>query len=126
MSKRNIFLGQKGEELAVGFLKENGYKILRRNFKTRLGEIDIVGLDRGTYCFVEVKTRNSLSYGEPQEAVSIFKQRQISKAALLFLKENHLLNTKARFDVVSIIYSDKAPKFDLIKNAFELEGSYVV
>ena len=126
MSNRNISLGQKGEELAVRFLKKNGYKILRRNFKTRLGEIDIIGLDRDTYCFVEVKTRNSLIYGGPQEAVSFFKQRQISKAALLFLKGNHLLDAKARFDVLSIIYSDNVPTFDLIKNAFELEGRYVV
>ncbi len=126
MSNRNIFLGQKGEELAVGFLKKNGYKILLKNFKTKLGEIDIVGLDRDTYCFVEVKTRSSLKCGEPKEAVSFFKQRQISKAALLFLKENHLLDAKARFDVVSIIYSDNVPTFDLIKNAFELEESYVV
>ena len=126
MSKRNVCLGHRGEELAAGFLKENGYKILCRNFKTRLGEIDIIGRDQDTYCFIEVKTRNSLRCGEPQEAVSIFKQRQMSRAALLFLKENRLLNAKARFDVVSINYLDNVPTFDLIKNAFELEETYVV
>ena len=126
MSKRNITLGQRGEDLAVDFLKKKGYKILRRNFKTRLGEIDIIGLDQDTYCFVEVKTRNSLRFGDPQEAVSFPKQRQISKAALLFLKENHLLNALARFDVVSVFCSDNTPQFNLIKNAFELEETYVV
>ncbi|KPK97680.1 MAG: hypothetical protein AMJ95_07760 [Omnitrophica WOR_2 bacterium SM23_72] len=126
MSKRNVCLGQRGENSAAGFLKENGYKILLKNFKTRLGEIDIIGMDQDTYCFIEVKTRNSLRCGQPQEAVSLFKQRQMSRAALLFLKENQLLDAKARFDVVSIIYCDNAPKFDLIKNAFELEETYVV
>ncbi|MFH0826435.1 MAG: YraN family protein [Candidatus Omnitrophota bacterium] len=126
MSKRSVCLGQNGEDLAVGFLKENGYKILHRNFKTRLGEIDIIGMDQDTLCFIEVKTRNSLRCGEPQEAISSFKQRQMSKAALLFLKGHHLLDAKARFDVVSVICLDKTPTFDLIKNAFELEASYVI
>ncbi|MFH1458479.1 MAG: YraN family protein [Candidatus Omnitrophota bacterium] len=126
MSKKNLFLGQKGEELAVQFLKEKGYKILRRNFKTKLGEIDIVAFDRDTHCFVEVKTRNSLRYGPPQEAVSFFKQRQMSKAALVFLKEYKLLECRARFDVVSVDHSQNPPKLDLIKNAFELEETYVI
>ena len=126
MPRKNAPLGQQGEELAVGFLKKNGYKILCRNFKTRLGEIDIVGLDQDTYCFIEVKTRNSLRFGLPQEAVSLFKQRQMAKAALLFLKGRGLLDAKARFDVVTVICSDKAPQLDLIKNAFELEATYVI
>jgi putative endonuclease len=126
MSKENLYLGKQGEDLAVIFLKKKGYKILFRNYKTRLGEIDIIALDKGTHCFIEVKTRSSLRFQGPLEAVSYFKQRQISKAALLFLKNNNLLNEKARFDVVSVLHSDNGPKLDLIKNAFELEGTYVI
>lgn len=124
MSKQNLFLGRKGEEEAVNLLKENGYKILLRNYKTKLGEIDIIAFEKDTYCFVEVKTRNSLRFGSPSEALSGFKQRQISKAALKFLKENNLLGKKARFDVVSIIYADDKAKLDLIKNAFELDQKF--
>ena len=125
MSKQDLYLGKKGEETAVGLLKGNGYKILLRNYKTKLGEIDIIASDKGTICFVEVKTRQSDRFGLPSEAISASKQRQISKAALTFLKERNLLDKKARFDVVSIMYSKDNPKLDLIKNAFELDNDFV-
>lgn len=126
MSKQNIYLGKSGEDTALNFLKENGYKILAKNYKTKLGEVDIIAYDKDTLCFIEVKTRGSLRFGSPQEAVSHFKQRQISKVALQFLKRNNLLNKKARFDVVSVIYAEDKPAFDLIKNAFELKERYVI
>ena len=122
--KRHLCIGKSGEELACELLKKNGYKILVRNYKTKIGEIDIVACDKDTICFIEVKTRYSDKYGLPQEAVLNSKQRQIAKAALIFLKENNLLDKKARFDVVSIIYLKERPKFDLIKNAFELDTSF--
>ena len=125
MPKQNLFLGKSAEDAASRFLKEKGYKILKRNFKTRLGEIDIIARDKDTLCFVEVKARSSLRFGLPYEAVSGFKQRQISKAALMYLKENHRLDKKARFDVVSITYSGNSPKFDLIQNAFELSQHFI-
>jgi len=120
-----LYLGKKGEEIAVGLLKDNGYKILLRNYKTKLGEIDIIASDKGTICFIEVKTRQSDRFGLPSEAVSASKQRQISKAALVFLKERNILDKKARFDVVSILYSKDIPQLDLIKNAFELNNDFV-
>jgi putative endonuclease len=126
VSKQNIYLGKSGEDTALNFLKENGYKILAKNYKTKLGEVDIIAYDKDTLCFIEVKTRGSLRFGSPQEAVSHFKQRQISKVALQFLKRNNLLNKKARFDVVSVIYAEDKPAFDLIKNAFELKERYVI
>jgi putative endonuclease len=126
VSKQNIYLGKRGEGATADFLKENGYKILIKNYKTKLGEVDIIAYDKDTLCFIEVKTRDSLRFGSPQEAVSHFKQRQISKVALEFLKRNNLLNKKARFDVVSVIYAEDKPAFDLIKNAFELEERYVI
>ncbi len=125
MSKKNLLLGRLGEEQAERFLKEKGYKILSRNFKTKLGEIDIIALDKDTHCFVEVKTRSSLRFGEPQEAVSARKQGQISRAALLFLKDHDLLDQRARFDVVAVDFSEGKAKFDLIKNAFDLDERYV-
>lgn len=124
MSKQNIYLGKSGEEIAVGFLKENGYKILSQNYKTKLGEIDIIAKDEDTLAFIEVKTRHTDKFGKPCEAISGAKQRQISKAALMFLKENKFLDRKARFDVVSIMYSQDKPKLDLIKNAFELDERF--
>jgi putative endonuclease len=124
VSKQDLYLGKKGEETALGLLKDNGYKILLRNYKTKLGEIDIIASDKGAICFIEVKTRQSDRFGSPSEAISASKQRQISKAALAFLKERKLLDKKARFDVVSIIYSKDSLRLDLIKNAFELDRSF--
>ena len=124
MSKENLYLGSSGEDAAVDLLKKRGYRILARNYKTKLGEIDIIARDKDTLAFIEVKARHSDRFGLPQEAVSVSKQRQISKAALIFLKEHSLLEKKARFDVVSVVYSKDKPQLDLIKNAFELDNSF--
>jgi len=123
--KQHLTTGKYGEEIAVALLKDNGYKIIARNYKTKLGEIDIIARDRDTICFVEVKTRHSDKFGLPQEAVQGFKQRQISKTALVYLKDNNLLNKKARFDVVSVIQTQDKLKTELIKDAFELDGEFV-
>lgn len=124
MSKQNLYLGKSGEELAVDLLKQNGYKIIAKNYRTKLGEIDIVANEKDTVCFIEVKTRRSDRFGSPQEAVLSSKQRQISKAALNFLKDNNLLDRNARFDVVSVVLTGDKPKLDLIKNAFELDQKF--
>ena len=124
MARDNLERGKSAEEFAAVFLKENGYRIISRNYKTKLGEIDIIASDKDTYCFIEVKFRNSDRFGLPQDALSSFKQRQISKAALVYLKENKLLEKKARFDVVSVTMQDDSPKATLIKNAFELYPAF--
>lgn len=126
MSGRRIELGKRGEALAADFLKNNGYRILFKNYRSKLGEIDIIAKDKDVLCFVEVKTRCSDDYGIPQEAISESKKKQISRLAVSFLKGNSLLGSKARFDVISIIYSRAKPKFDLIKNAFDLDGRYTL
>ena len=126
MSKEHIYLGQSGEEVAIDLLKKNGYKILVKNYRTKLGEIDIVARDKDTTCFIEVKTRQTEKFGLPQEAILRSKQKKISKVAIKFLKDNNLLDKKARFDVVSVMYKEGIPKIDLIKNAFELEGEYAL
>lgn len=124
MANQNLNRGKIGEEIAADLLRKNGYKILTRNYRTKLGEIDIVAYDKGTVCFIEVKSRRSDKFGFPQEAIANHKQRQISKAALMFLKEKNLLGRRARFDVVSVLYSDDTPKLELIKDAFELGGGF--
>jgi len=125
MIKGNLSLGQCAEDSAADFLKQHGYNIIKRNYRNKLGEIDIIARHKGTLCFVEVKARHSVKYGLPQEAVSRSKRAKISRVALSFLKENHLLDSKARFDVVSILYSGVYPQIDLIQDAFELEGSFI-
>jgi putative endonuclease len=126
VSDAHLYLGRAGEEQALLFLAQNGYKILQKNYRIKAGEIDIIASDGGIICFIEVKTRRSERCGFPQEAVSKSKQRQISRVAVFFLKGNNLLHKKARFDVVSILVAsgNEIQDIRVIKNAFELDDRF--
>ena len=75
--KRQI--GKRGEELGAHYVKERGVNIIEKNYSCPFGEIDLIGIDRGTYVFFEVKYRRTKSFGGPEEAIDIRKQRKISK-----------------------------------------------
>jgi putative endonuclease len=115
--------GELGEEIAANFLIARGYRIVERNFRCKGGEVDIIARDPGdkSLVFIEVKARKTLSYGVPQLAVTPFKQRQISKAALTWLSKHRLHDTNARFDVIAILlHTAGQHAIDHIKNAFDL------
>lgn len=112
--------GEKSESIAASYLKKKGYKIIEKNYRTKLGEIDIIAKDKDTMVFIEVKARRSGQFGNPKWAVTLNKQRKISMVALQYLKTNGQSNVKARFDVVSIISSHDNPNIEIVKNAFEL------
>ena len=118
-------LGRKGEDRAVLYLKNNGYRILERNFKNKLGEIDIIAQHQDCICFVEVRARSGgLSHGDALESVGPIKQRRLSKLAVSFLKARDLWGRKARFDVVSVSLSDCRDSVVLIKDAFPVHAQY--
>jgi putative endonuclease len=112
--------GRDSESLAVRHLKKRGYKIVQRNFRTRLGEIDIIARHRGVMVFVEVKARRSDRYGDPRWALTPAKRRKISMVALEYLKKHGTTQTKARFDVVTVQAKTDPPRIEVIPNAFEL------
>lgn len=112
--------GRESETVVVKQLKKKGYKILEQNYRTKLGEIDIIAKDKKTLVFVEVKARRSDLYGSPKWAITPKKQRQMSKVALYYLKVTKQTKAKARFDVVTLLSTKNMPKIDIIKNAFEL------
>ena len=112
--------GEKSESVAASYLKKQGYKIIELNYRTKLGEIDIIAKEKGTIAFIEVKARRSGQFGNPKWAVTPNKQRKISMVALQYLKTTGQSNVKARFDVVSIISSHDNPSIEIVKNAFEL------
>jgi len=117
----NLALGARGEEIAVAYLKGQKFAIVERNFRCKGGELDIVARDGKAIVFIEVKARRTLSFGPPQLAVTPFKQRQISKAALTWLAKNRLQDAAARFDVIAILLRDhQVPEIDHIRNAFDL------
>ena len=115
-----IRTGKKGEDIAVAYLKSAGYRIIERNYKCLFGEIDIVAKDGNTVVFVEVKSRKSEEFGDPQVAVGLEKQKKISKISLNYLEEKKIYPCNARFDVVAIKMLPSGNKVELIQNAFEL------
>ncbi len=119
--------GARGEKLAGRFLRQNGYKILFRNFRGRTGgEIDIVCRDHDTLVFVEVKTRAGDEFGRPFEAVHADQRRRISRGALAWLRLLDNPEILFRFDVVEVILAEKTkPQFELIRNAFQLPQSNI-
>jgi len=107
------------------FLLERGYKIIVRNFKNILGEIDIVAQDKDVICFVEVRTRKDpFKQREALESVGALKQRKLSRMAVSFLKEKHWLGRKARFDVMAISLEAAQDDVILLKNAFPVIERY--
>ncbi len=119
--------GASGEKLASRFLRQNGYKILYRNFKGRSGgEIDIVCRDHDTLVFVEVKTRTREDFGRPFAAVDRQKQKRISRGGLAWLRMLDNPEISFRFDVVEVIFAENAkPRLELIRNAFQLSRPYI-
>lgn len=117
-------LGNRGERLAARYLRRQGFKILSRQYSNRLGEIDLIALDGDCLVFVEVKTRRSREAGDPIEAVTLGKQKQLTRLALTYLKRHNLLEKSARFDVVAILWPDgsKEPQITHYRNAFSSVG----
>ncbi|MBO7083073.1 MAG: YraN family protein [Bacteroidales bacterium] len=110
-------LGKLGEDLAVNFLISKGYQILERNWHSGHKEIDIIAFDDDVLVIVEVKTRKSDDYGEPEIAVGVTKQRMLIRAADSFVRYKNL-NVDVRFDIISIVISDGEPEIEHIEDAF--------
>ena len=108
--------GTLGENLAAGFLTENGYSIIERNYRVRNAEIDIIAEKNGVIAFVEVKYRKNNALGTPAEAVNTAKQKKIISAALSFIAANGD-NNDYRFDVCEVTPSG----INYIEDAFRIQ-----
>ncbi len=122
MKKTDVFaLGRAGEEKAAKLLVENGYFIAVKNFRSSVGEVDIIAENRDTVVFVEVKLRDSSAGYMPREAVDKDKRRRILHAARSYMYKSHQ-SAKARFDIIEIIKNKrddlKDAEVNWIKNAF--------
>ena len=121
MSEVRQALGAWGENLAVNYLRKQGLKIVEQNFRTPVGEIDIIARDKSFLIFIEVKTRRSTAFGTPQEAVGLRKQRQITRTAQWYLQNNKNVKLQPRFDVVAILcQSDGLAQINHLPDAFSL------
>lgn len=95
-------LGLRGEELALAYLRDRGYTLVERNFRCRLGEVDLILKDGCELVFVEVKTRSSHLFGMPKEAVTPAKQARIRRLAQYYLLTRGRMDLTPRFDVVGV------------------------
>ena len=114
--------GRQGEGEAVRFLKKSGYRIIARNLRAKFGEIDVVAEDGPTLCFVEIKTRSSIRFGFPEEAVTAQKRQRLVRLASWYLQSRPSAQPRpVRFDVLAILTgADSTPaRIRLIKGAFE-------
>jgi len=112
--------GISGESAAVAHLRRKGYQIIERNYRSRMGEIDIIARHKGVLVFVEVKARRNRRYGHGKWAVTPAKQRKISMTALDYLKRHASMDVPARFDVVTVHDDDNRQRIEVITSAFEL------
>lgn len=113
----NIEIGKKGEQLAKQYLVSKGYNILNMNFRNKIGEIDIISMDRDVLTFIEVKTRRSMKYGYPYEAVNKRKQEKIMRTSLTYIKQRNIKDTQLRYDIIEV-YLTPSIKINHIENAF--------
>ena len=117
--KAHMMQGLDAELLAARHLKHLGYRIICRNYRCPLGEIDIIARHGETLVFVEVKSRRNQTLGSPKFAVTPAKQHKLSQVAWYYLQKNNLTETKARFDVITITGTTASSHFEIIENAFE-------
>jgi putative endonuclease len=113
--------GKGGEETARTFLKNKGYRILDMNFRMKMGEIDIIAMDRETLVFVEVKSAFSSGFGDPVHWVPVWKQHRIIRMSSVYMSSNNISNAPVRFDVVAI---DPARRITHVEDAFRPSSGF--
>lgn len=113
--------GASGEEIAAKYLIKKGFKILEKNYNTRLGEIDIIALDKKTVVFIEVKTATQKGFGDPINWVPPRKQVRIIRTSQVYMKNHGTTETLMRFDVVAI---DADMRVNHVRDAFRSESQF--
>lgn len=111
-------LGNSGENRILEFLKKQNFKILEKNYRTKLGEIDIIAKKNNIISFIEVKTRKN-AYFPISQVVNHTKQQKIIKTAKIYIQKNNISNTICRFDVATVLFQNYTYKIDYIENAFQ-------
>ena len=110
--------GTAGEELARRYLEQRGFTLITRNYRCRVGELDLIMRDGDHLVFVEVRSRRDSQYGTPAESITPAKQRRIIRAAAYYLQKKRL-DLPCRFDVIAITYPDGQAALEWIKDAFQ-------
>ena len=123
MTQERLKFGREGESAALRFLKKKGYRILEKNFRSKVGEIDIIAEQDGVIVFVEVKARADHEFGHPLNALTPAKQKKIIQTAQSFLARKRISDKPMRFDVVALTSDAEGPdswQIELLQNAFQV------
>lgn len=122
VGKSRIEQGQEAEQQACEFLQRQGLRSITRNYRCRIGEIDLIMQSHDCLVFVEVRFRRYSEFGGAAASVDRRKQRRLLATAQLYLQQHKASNRPCRFDVVAVLPGpDGTLTFDWIKNAFELD-----
>ena len=118
-----VSIGNLGEEAAVKAIKKQGYKIIERNYRTKMGEIDIIARDGEYTCFIEVRLRKNNDFGSPADTIDVRKQQKLIRTAKYYAAAKKIYDSPMRFDAVLINADAKDGKLtnvktEIIKNAF--------
>ncbi|NMH87383.1 YraN family protein [Flavivirga algicola] len=116
MAKHNE-LGKKGEQLAVNFLLKNGYDIMERNYRFDKAEVDIIARQKDTLAIIEVKTRSTTDFGNPQDFVKPKQIQRLVKAVDEYVNTNDL-DVEVRFDIIAIVKQGKGFNIEHLEDAF--------
>lgn len=122
MTQERLQFGREGESAALKFLKKKGYRILEKNFRSKVGEIDIIAEQDGMIVFVEVKARKNHEFGHPFNAITPAKQKKIIDTAQSFIVRKRISGKPMRFDVVALTSDPESPdswEIELLENAFQ-------
>jgi putative endonuclease len=112
-------IGKKGELLARNFLKKRGYHIIETNYRTRFGEIDIIATHNKVLVFIEVRTKNSVSFGTPEESITLKKANHLRAAAYTYLNTHQNIFELWRIDFVAVEIDNKgkAKRIEIFESA---------
>jgi len=111
-------LGNRGEDLAFEFLKNQGLEIIARNYRNKIGEIDIICREADIFVFIEVKTKMGNQLGSPEEMVGYRKQKKLKEITQMYFMENEI-EPNYRIDVIAVDFSHIPPKINWLKSAVE-------
>lgn len=110
-------LGEKGEQLAVDFLLKKGYEIMKRNYRFDKAEVDIIAKKEGVLAIVEVKTRSTVNFGNPQDFVSQKQIQRLVKAVDTYVMKNDL-DVEIHFDIIAIVKTNNQFQIEHLEDAF--------
>lgn len=109
-------IGRQGEDIASKFLENNGIRIIEKNYFTKYGEIDLIGIDNKSIIFVEVKLRNNYNYGLPSESIDSFKLNRLKKAIDYYVYEKNITGHDYRLDLIFISLVNGLYQIEWLKN----------